>query len=75
MNNIGPNIFPNPTPNNGASSTGRAIFQKVLEQARVSQTPQNTQTQIAAPKANPIIIPDEAPKTNIRKGMVLDIRV
>lgn len=77
MNNIGPNIFPNTTrPNN---NSGRDIFLKALEQARI-QKPVETQAdakQVAAPKPvnNEIKIPDEAPTNNIRKGMFLDIRV
>ncbi|MBN8646506.1 MAG: hypothetical protein J0L55_01025 [Caulobacterales bacterium] len=77
MNNIGPNLFPNNArPTN--TNNGREIFLKALEQARAAK-PATQQTEVqtsAAPQnINNIKIPDEAPTTNIRKGMVLDIRV
>lgn len=77
MNNIGPNLFPNNArPTN--TNNGREIFLKALEQARAAKpaAPQNeVQTSAAPQNINNIKIPDEAPTTNIRKGMVLDIRV
>lgn len=77
MNNIGPNLFPNNArPTN--TNNGREIFLKALEQARAAKAAA-PQTEVqSAPQSqnvNNIKIPDEAPKTNIRKGMVLDIRV
>ena len=78
MNNIGPNLFPNNArPTN--TNNGREIFLKALEQARVAKatSPQNEVPTNAPTQSinNNIKIPDEAPTTNIRKGMVLDIRV
>lgn len=77
MNNIGPNLFPNNArPTN--TNNGREIFLKALEQARTAKAaaPQTeVQNTPQSQNVNNIKIPDEAPKTNIRKGMVLDIRV